>query len=162
LVYSWQVRWCFRDSKIFPLLTSGAPIEMANGIIYLSFLQLTGFSFSVFMAIQFAKNTRVHGRWLVTTVFWPMLPALVRIILAVIPKASGFVITESFTVAMHLSHMLILLVLIAIMIDDYRKEKKVYFSYIFLSVVLIIMSLTYTYMSRAPWWGDFLQELLKQ
>lgn len=143
-------------------LSSGAPIEMANGIIYLSFLQLTGFSFSVFMAIRFAKNTRVHGRWLVTTVFWPLLPALARIILAVIPKAAGFVITESFTVAIYLSHMLILLVLIVIMIDDYRKEKKVYLSYILLSVALIIMSLTYTYMSRTQWWGDFLQELLKQ
>jgi hypothetical protein len=53
------------------------------GVTFLDLLTITGFVVSVIMAIKKVKNLEDHALWMISTVFWALMPAFGR--LAVIP-----------------------------------------------------------------------------
>ena len=66
----------FSALQLLPFILSNPniPPNIAYGIIYLDFVALGGFVISVYLGIRNVKNTRVHGRWMIATVFWSLLP----------------------------------------------------------------------------------------
>lgn len=142
-------------------LTSGMPLNIAYGLIFMDFIALGGFTFSVYKAIRNVKNTRVHGRWMIASVLWSLQPALLRLINNPMSEITNGKPPINFTEVIYLSNGLIFLSIGLIILDDYRKEKIIYSSYSIICIAMILMSLLYTYMSEAPWWGNLLQALLK-
>lgn len=152
----------FSMLQMFPfILSAGIPSDIANGILFLDFVALIGFSFSIYMGIRNVKNTRVHGRWMIATVIWSFQPALIRLIQVIISRASNGDSALNFTELVHLSNGIIFLSIAFIMLDDYKKEKKLYSSYGLICITMILMSFLYSYMTEASWWGSFLEALLK-
>ena len=143
------------------ILSSGIPSDIAYGILFLDFIALGGFSFSIWMGIRNVKNIRIHGRWMVATVIWSFQPAVIRLIDFSIRKTTNGNSPFNFTELVYISNAIIFLAIIIIMLDDYRKEKVIYSSYMVICITVILMSTLYSYITKASWWGYFLESVLK-
>ena len=151
----------FSALQLLPFISSNPniPPSLVNGILFIDFVALGGFVISVYFGIRNVKDTRIHGRWMVATVFWSLLPALIRFLNYPVGKIIN--LNMSFTEMVYLTNGLVFLSIGLIMFDDYRKEKVIYNSYSFIAIVMVIISVAYSYMIEAPWWGNLLKILLK-
>ncbi|MCX2718010.1 hypothetical protein [Lentiprolixibacter aurantiacus] len=151
----------FSALQLLPFILSNPniPPNIVNGIIYLDIVALGGFVISVYLGIRNVKNTRVHGRWMIATVFWSLLPALVRFLN--FPVGEIIDLNMSFTGLVYVTNTLVFLAAGVIMLDDYRKEKVVYKSFSFIAIVMVIVTLTYSYVAESSFWGNLLREMIK-
>ena len=60
-----------------------APDFFLYGVSFIDLITITGFGLSVIMAIIKSKNLDDHALWMISTVFWALMPALAR--LALVP-----------------------------------------------------------------------------
>lgn len=68
---------------------SAIPYNIANetmpdaaryGLSLIDVIVITGFAFAVSMAIKTSKSVEDHARWMISTVFWALLPGLFRLV----------------------------------------------------------------------------------
>jgi len=126
--------------------------SLRYSFVFADFIFIAGFSFSVIMAIIHKKNIDLHARYLISTVFWVMLPALSRLIYFPILISHGFPTPISFQQVVFIAGGLILLVLAMLIFIDYKKEKKFYYPYVLVTGVNLFVLLTWNYIGHAEWW----------
>ncbi len=51
------------------------------GLSFIDIVVITGFAFAVLMAVKSATSLEDHARWMISTVFWSILPGLFRLVL---------------------------------------------------------------------------------
>ncbi|REG86408.1 hypothetical protein [Algoriphagus antarcticus] len=124
-------------------------------------ISITGFALSVVLAITYARNTQVHARWMISTVFWVLSPGTVRfsfIPLGAIfqPKAFSdfpFIWTDVFI----WNEVLICLIILYLIIRDIVKQKTVYFSYVLILIVNLLFIPIINGLKDAPWLRSFFE-----
>ena len=97
------------SGKISPI----APPFFLYGVSLFDFVAITGFAVSVLMAIKNSKNTRNHAIWMISTVFWAIMPALARLMLG--PFIATGNITHLANIAFYSSLLLIMIVIIVML-----------------------------------------------
>lgn len=125
------------------LATPESPLYEVRYILsLLDCIFISGFIFSVIAAIWNSRKTQIHSRWMISTVFWVLSPATTR--LSFIPlgiiyqpaKFSDF--PFNWSDVFNWNQFIIFLVVLFLIILDYRKEKKVYSSYVLVAVVQLL------------------------
>ncbi len=112
--------------------------EVRYSLTLLDFIFVTGFLFSVVAAILNSKNTPSHARWMISTVFWVLSPATTR--LSFVPLGMIFQPEEfsdfpfTWPDVLSWNQILITLVIVFLIIVDYRKERKIYLSYVLAAI----------------------------
>lgn len=91
-----------------------APPFFLYGISLFDFVSIIGFAVSVLMAIRTSSRVDSHAAWMISSVFWVLMPALTR--LALIPMFMSGSITHFANLAMLTTP----LILISILIVMYR------------------------------------------
>lgn len=120
--------------------------EVVRKIILFDVTNTAGFAISVCMAIVNSKNVQVHARWMVTTAFWALPPALARLLNNVF-EANGIDLYFNDP-----ANVIISLILLLLVIKDYVKEKKIYVSYVFVFITNILLLILNDYISNSFWW----------
>lgn len=121
----------------------------------LDFIFITGFLGSVIAAIWNAKNTQVHARWMISTVFWVLSPATTR--LSFIPLGMIYQPKEfsdfpfSWVEVLSWNQVLVFFVVLVLMVLDYRKEKKIYLAYALVAIVQLSCIWIVLALKDAPW-----------
>lgn len=137
--------------------------EVRYSLSLLDFIFITGFMVSVIAAIWNAKNTPVHARWMISTVFWVLSPATTR--LSFIPLGMIYQPKEfsdfpfSWADVLTWNQALIVLVLVFLIILDYQKEKKIYFSYVLVAISQLSAILILTGLKDSAWLISVLNKL---
>ncbi len=112
--------------------------EVRYSLSLLDFMFVACFLGSVMAAIWNAKNTQVHARWMISTVFWVLSPATTR--LSFVPlgiiyqpeEFSDFPFT--WPEVLGWNQILITLIIAFLIFRDYTKERKIYFSYVLAAI----------------------------
>ena len=136
--------------------------NLRYSFVFADFIFVLGFSYSVIMAIINKKDTDLHARYLFSTVFWVMLPALGRLIYFPLLISYGFPTPISFQQCVYIAGGLIILALCILMFLDYKKEKKFYQPYILVTITTTIVLLTWNYFGHAEWWRTLCHIVLKK
>lgn len=58
-----------------------APDYFLYGVSFFDLISITGFAFSVIMAVIKSKKLHEHAMWMISTVLWALMPALARLVL---------------------------------------------------------------------------------
>ena len=135
--------------------------HLRYSFVFADFIFLIGFSYSVIMAVINKSDIDLHARYLFSTIFWVMLPALGRLIYFPLLISYGFPTPISFQQCVYIAGALILLVLGVLMLLDYKKEKKFYKPYVLVVITTAIVLLTWDYFGHAQWWRTFCHIILK-
>lgn len=129
--------------------------NLRYSFVFADFIFVLGFSYSVIMAVINKGNIDIHARYLFSTVFWVMLPALGRLIYFPLLISYGFPTPISFQQCVYIAGGLIILILCILIFLDYKKEKKFYQPYILVTITTAIVLLTWNYFGHAEWWQTF-------
>jgi len=135
--------------------------NLRYSFIFADFIFVLGFSYSVIMAIINKSDIEIHARYMISTVFWVMLPALARLIYFPLLISYGFPTPVSFLQCVYIAGGIVLFVLGLLLILDFRKEKKVYKPYFLVTLVTLIVLLAWNYFGYAEWWRTFCHTVLK-
>lgn len=135
--------------------------NLRYSFIFADLVFVFGFSFSVIMAIINKGDIDIHARYMISTVFWVMLPALSRLIYFPLLITYGYPTPISFLQCVFIAGGIIFLVLCLLIILDYLKDRKFYKPYIFVTTTTLIVLLSWNYFGQAQWWRIFCHALLK-
>ena len=135
--------------------------NLRYSFIFADFIFVFGFSFAVIMAIINKNNIAIHARYMISTVFWVLLPALSRLIYFPILISYGFPTPISFLQCVYIAGGLILLVLCLLILIDFLKERTIYKPYLIVTITTIIVLLSWNYFGYTEWWRAFCHALLK-
>ena len=108
--------------------------EVRYSLTLLDFMFVSGFLFSVLAAILNSKNTASHARWMISTVFWVLSPATTR--LSFLPLGMIYQPKEfsdfpfTWPEVLGWNQLLIALAIGFLILLDFRKDKKIYASYV--------------------------------
>lgn len=136
--------------------------SLRYSFVFVDFIFVFGFSFSVVMAVIHKSDIDLHARYLISTVFWVMLPALARLIYFPMMISYGFPTPISFQQVTFIAGGLILMALVVLLFIDYKKEKKFYRPYVLVTVTTLLALLVWDYIGHAEWWRAICQEVLKK
>lgn len=137
------------------LFSLGFPLSVVRTIIFQDSCTIIGFIVSVCLAVKNSKNISVHGRWMIVSAFWPLGQALFRLLFNILSKWNIDINYPLWSQA------IIIIALIILMIDDYRKENKIYRSYGFALITFTLVFLLAGYMAEATWWKSIIEALFK-
>lgn len=127
-----------------------APPFFLYGVSLFDFVAIVGFGVSVIMAMIKSKQLDDHAIWMISTVFWALMPALAR--MALIPMFMLGQLTHFANLAM-ITTPLILLALIGVMI----KLKKVHIALV-AAAVANLLSFIIVPLGKADWWVEFTKQ----
>lgn len=130
------------------------------GLTFIDFIALTGFSYSLILGVFNRKEISIHARYMISTAFWALLPALARLIYFPMVIIYQYPPPVSFIQVIHISVALVLVTLGIMMWLDYKNEKRFYRAYLLVAAATLFMSLSIEYMGTAQWWIDFCNALL--
>ncbi len=126
-----------------PLMSEFSPLyEVRFSLALVDYISITGFALSVILAVVYAKNTQVHARWMISTVFWVLSPGTVRF--SFIPLGAIFQPTEFsdfpflWTDVFIWNEVLISLIILFLILKDFKKEKTVYLSYVLIFIANVL------------------------
>lgn len=137
------------------LFSLDLPLSRVRTIIFQDSWTIIGFIVSVSFAVKHSKNKAVHGRWMIVSAFWPLGQALFRLLYNILSK---WEIDINYPL---LSQAMIVVAVIVLMIDDYKKESKIYSSYSFALISFILIFSLSGYMAEAAWWRYIIEALFK-
>ncbi len=115
--------------------------------VYWDTVTICLFAVFVILGIKHRRNEQRHARYMVGTVFVPMLPALGR-------GLFFYGIVENFVSALYLGNALTLAVISLLIYDDHKKG-KVHSPYVALYVVFVVLGASMEVVGAAPWWQRF-------
>jgi hypothetical protein len=125
------------------------PPNVVYQLAFIDTLTLFGFTLLYLMALYFRKNLKLHARFMVTTIFGPLVPALTRIFIINLGVASNF--NEGLTY----SYLMIELVLLIIIWKE-RKIKEIKLTYVPFLVFIIAQHLLMYFSSNWNWWQSLM------
>ncbi|GMG88748.1 hypothetical protein [Biformimicrobium ophioploci] len=74
----------FSALSVVPFNFSGnMPDVPKYGLTFFDLVMVSGFSVSVFMAVKSVRVVADHAKWMISTVFWSLMPGLLRLMMAV-------------------------------------------------------------------------------
>jgi hypothetical protein len=130
------------------LMIQGQDNYPPNTVYKLAFIDactLLGFAILYLLALYFRKNLKLHARFMVSTIFGPLVPALTRLFMITLGVASNF------NEGLIYSYVLIEIVLLIIIWNE-RKQKEIKLTYVpFLVFILVQHALMY-YSNDWAWW----------
>ncbi len=136
--------------------------SLRYSFIFVDFVFITGFSYSVIMAVIRKREIDLHARYLISTVFWVMLPALSRLIYFPFLISYGYPAPISFQQAIYIAGGLILITLVVLILHDFKKENKLYQPYILVTFTTLLALLLWDYMGHAEWWREICHTVLRK
>jgi len=126
---------------------------------------ISGFIFSVIMAVLNAKNTQVHARWMITTVFWVLSPATTR--LSFVPLGIYFQPKEFADFPFMWSdvfignQILITMIIGALILRDFLKERKIYTAFVLVAFAQIVAIPIILGMQDSAWLKGWMDVVFK-
>ena len=135
--------------------------EAKYSFILTDFVLIFGFSYSVIMAVLMRKNIDLHARYIISSAFWAILPALSRLIYFPMASAYGYPTPLSFEQCVFISGTTGTVAVYVLIIRDYMMYKKVYKPYAILAITLPAILLTWDYFATADWWEAVCNQILK-
>lgn len=127
-----------------PIMSEFSPLyEVRYSLAFVDLISISGFTLSIILAIVYARKTPVHARWMISTVFWVLVPGTVRF--SFIPMGAIFQPKEFSDFPFLWSdifiwnQVLIAALILFLIVRDYLKFKTVYFSY----VLVLFITLAY-------------------
>lgn len=144
--------------------TEASPLfDVRYSLSSLDCLFIGFFMLSVILAVMNARNTASHARWMISTVFWVLSPATVR--LSYVPLLMVFQ-PESFSDLPFVwsdvfvgNQVLIILVLLFLIFRDFQKEKKIYASYVLVTVVQVLAIPILLFFKDSPWLRELMNSV---
>ncbi len=134
---------------IHKMMTGGVyPLELAYQLGFIDFYVLTQFAVFYILAIRNVKHTEYHARWMVSTVFGPMMPAFTRLLFWVFA-------VPGFTPALNISYATAEIVLLILIFGEYRRGVR---NHVY-PVVFVVMAVQHILMNFAAdwaWWQHFM------
>lgn len=134
--------------------------NLRYSFIFADFVFVFGFSYSVIMSIIKKNDINIHARYMISTVFWVMLPALSRLIYFPLLVSYGFPTPITFLQCVYIAGVLIIIALIILIFLDYKKERKFYNPYIIVTITSALVLLSWNYFGYSEWWKTFCHSLL--
>lgn len=125
----------------------GAVYQLA----FIDYCTLLAFAVLYILAIVHRKNLKLHARYMVATIFGPLLPALTRVFFV-------FGLASSFNEALTYSYIITELVLLVIIWKE-RKTKEVKITYLPFLIFLGIQHLLMYYTADWNWWVELMDGL---
>lgn len=130
------------------LMIQGQEFYPPNSVYMLAFIDactLLGFAALYFLALYYRKNLMLHSRFMVSTIFGPLVPAMARLFLIVVP------ITTNFTDAISISFILIELVLLLILWKE-RRAKEIKYTYLPFLIFIAFQHVSLYFVNDWTWW----------
>jgi hypothetical protein len=125
------------------------PPNLVYTLAFIDACTLLGFALLYVLALVYRKNLQLHSRFMVATIFGPLIPALTRMYLFT------FEIATSFNQALVWSYISIELVIFLIIWFE-RNQKFIFKTYVpFLAFILLQHGLMY-YANDWPWWHSMM------
>lgn len=135
--------------------------NLRYSFVFGDFVSLAGFSFAVIMAVIKKNDLDLHARYMISTVFWVMLPALGRLIYFPLVISYGFPPPIAFNECVYIACILIILALSVLLWLDYKKERRFYKPYWLVTMATGFMLISWDYFGEAEWWIRFCHVILK-
>ena len=144
--------------------TEASPLfDVRYSLSSLDCLFIGFFMLSVILAVMNARNTASHARWMISTVFWVLSPATVR--LSFVPLLIVFQ-PESFSDLPFVwsdvfvgNQVLIIFVLLFLIFRDFQKEKKIYASYVLVTIVQVLAIPILLFLKDSPWLRELMNSV---
>ncbi|MGB1262419.1 MAG: hypothetical protein ACPG52_05865 [Cognaticolwellia sp.] len=137
------------------------PDILKYGFSFGDICALTGFSICVILGVLNAKNLNEHARWLISTVFWILLPATARLVYFPMLTAYEGNPPLTYIQAVYFCWIITTVIpLLFMMYLDYKKEKKVYNSYLFTLLGVSFYTLAIAPMGKWQWWIDICHNVI--
>ena len=130
------------------LMIQGQEFYPPNSVYMLAFIDactLVGFAVLYILALYFRKNLKLHSRFMVSTIFGPLVPALARLFMFILAIASSF--TEGITY----SFLSIEIVLLLIIWKE-RNAREMKYTYVPVLVFIVIQHVLLYYVNDWAWW----------
>ena len=121
------------------------PPNIVYTLAFIDVCTLVAFAVLYVLALYFRKNLKLHSRFMVSTIFGPLVPALTRLFLIVLGIASDF------TDALTYSYLVIELVLLAIIWKE-RNAKEIKFTYVPFLIFILVQHILIYFVHDWIWW----------
>jgi len=121
------------------------PPNIVYTLAFIDACTLVGFAVLYFLALYFRKNLMLHSRFMVSTIFGPLVPALSRLFLFILGIASDF--TEAITY----SFLIIEFVLLVIIWKE-RNAEEIKFTYVPFLIFVVAQHMLMYYVNDWNWW----------
>ncbi|MCA0133881.1 hypothetical protein [Winogradskyella alexanderae] len=121
------------------------PPNIVYTLAFIDVCTLLGFASLYILALYFRKNLMLHSRFMVSTIFGPLVPALTRLFLIVLGVASNF------TDALTYSYASIELVLLIIIWKE-RSAKEIKSTYVPFLIYILVQHILIYYVDDWNWW----------
>jgi hypothetical protein len=113
------------------------------------------------MGVINRKNTNKHARWLISTVFWILLPATARLVYFPLLNIYEGNPPVTYLQTVLLCWILTTVIPLAYLIYlDYRNERKVYAAYVFALAGVSFYTLSIAPMGNWEWWIRFCHNVI--
>jgi len=147
----------------FQVVNDFLPDVLKYGFSFVDLCALAGFSICVILGVLNAKNNNinVHARWLISTVFWILLPATARLVYFPMLNAYDGNPPITYLQTVYLTCIITAVIpLLFLMYLDYNKEKKVYKPYLFTLTGISFYTLALAPMGKWQWWIDICNNII--
>ena len=131
------------------------PDMLKYGFSFGDICALTGFSIAVILGVLNVRDSNKHARWMISTVFWVLLPATARLLYFPLLVAYDGNPPISYIQAAYICFAAAHIVLLYLMVIDYKKHKKIYASYSFAFIGVAFYTFAIAPMGKWQWWIDF-------
>lgn len=136
------------------LMIQGQANYPPNAVYMLAFIDvctLFGFLVLYILALYFRKNLMLHSRFMVSTIFGPLVPAMTRIFIIILGVAS------SFEQGINYSFLIIEFVLLVIIYKE-RKTNAVKYTYVPVLLFIIFQHILMYYINDWTWWHNIMNQ----
>lgn len=120
------------------------PGNLAYQLGFIDFYVIIQFVLFFVLAIKNVRDTQYHARYMVCTIFGPIIPALTRL-LFVLP------FVDSFSKSLNISYILVEIVLILLILDDKRRG-RIRLPYILALGLMAVQHLLMNFAGNWGWW----------
>jgi len=121
------------------------PPNIVYTLAFIDVCTLFGFAVLYILALYFRKNLKLHSRFMVSTIFGPLVPALTRLYLIVLEVASNFIDALTY------SYLAIELVLLIIILKE-RNIKEMKMTYVPFFIFIVVQHILIYYVDDWNWW----------
>ena len=141
----------FEMMKLMIQNQANYPPNIVYRLAFIDALTLLGFGVLYFLAIYFRKHLKLHARFMVSTIFGPLNPALTRVFF-IMGLASSF--DQSLTY----SYLIIELILLFVIWKE-RKSKEMRYTYLPVFIFTVVQHILMYFAGRWDWWVNAMNNL---
>ena len=121
------------------------PPNVVYKLAFIDLCTLFGFTVLYILALYFRKNLKLHSRFMVSTIFGPLVPALARLFMFILGIASNF------NEGIAYSFISIEIVLLVIIWRE-RSIKEIWYTYVPFLVFIVVQHVFMYYSEEWTWW----------